>query len=235
MELQHSDPGPRPRASSTNIKGTTPLPRLTHNLLTINLHQFDDVPTGPLPTPYKSYTFNTAWTVTASGSYPVGHIGLGSAVSKPNALYGQATSETDPNPQIVAENFLFDADSLHITIDSTKTGSQNPADLELIIQGYGPCFDIVQFAGSVGGSFEQIIPTGYSFDVDLKSFGYRKQKAMSFYLWDNIVQQRIPIWIDNVVVKNWDNSLGGLPGCERCGKFYGSFCEYPKQYRDPAQ
>lgn len=183
------------------------------------------MPTGPLPVPYKSYTFNTAWTVT----------GLGSAVSSPNALYGQAPSPASPNPEIVAQNFLFDADSFHITIDSAATGTSNPADLELIIQGYGPCFDIVEFSGSVGGSFKQIIPTSYSFDVDLKTSGYRKQRGMSIYLWDNVVQQRVPFWIDNLVVKNWGNSLGGLPGCERCGKFYSWFCEYPKQYRDPAQ
>ncbi|KAL0631378.1 hypothetical protein Q9L58_009750 [Maublancomyces gigas] len=187
--------------------------------------KFDDVPQGPIPTPYKSFTFNDAWTV----------VGLESAVSKPNALYAQIASSASPNPQIVAQNFLFDADSFRITIDNTATGSQNPGDLELTIQGYGPCFDIEQFSGSVGGNFRQIIPTSYSFDVDLKTFGYRKQRGMSISVWDTPGQQRVPFWIDDVVVKNWGDSLGGLPGCERCGKFYSWFCEYPKQYRDPAQ
>lgn len=193
------------------------------------------MPAGPIPNPYKSYDFSTAWAVTASGSYPVGHPGHGSAVSHPNALYAQTPSTTSPSPAIIAQNFLFDADSFHIVIDSTATGSQTLADLELIIQGYGPCFDIVKFSGSVGGSFKQIIPTSYSFDVDLTSFGYRKQRGMSLYLWNNNAQERVPFWIDNLVVKNWGESLGGLPGCERCGKFYSWFCEYPKQYRDPAQ
>lgn len=223
--------GPEPPAQTLKVH-TTRFPQLAHNLLTTPLHQFDDVPVGPLPTPYKDYTFNTAWTVTASGSYPAGPE---AAISRPNALYGQIGGESSRNPEIIAQDFLFDADSFHITVDSTQTGSQNPADLELIIQGYGPCFDIVQFSGSVGGSFRQIIPTSYSFDVDLKTFGYRKQRAMSFYLWDNSAQKRIPFWVDNIVVKNWDKSLGGLPGCERCGKFYSWFCEYPRQFRDPAQ
>lgn len=224
-------PGPEPPAQTLKVPLTPP--QLVRNLLITTRCQFDDVPAGPIPTPYKSYTFTT-WTVTASGSYPVGHPGLLSAVSKPNALYGETSSTIIQNPTIIAQNFLFDADSFHITIDSTSTGSTNPADLELNIQGYGPCFDIVQFSGSDGGNFKQIIPTSYGFDVDLKSSGYRKQRAMSISVWDNSVQSRVPFWIDNVVVKNWGESLGGLPGCERCGKFYSWFCEYPKQYRDPA-
>lgn len=161
------------------------------------------------------------------------HPGLGAAVSKPNALYGQITSSSSPNPDVIASDFLFDADSFHITIDTTATATTNPGDLEFIIQGYGPCFDIKNYSGSVGGTFKAITPTSYSFDVDLKSFGYRKQRAMSLYLWDNVKQERIPFWIDNLVVKSWKDSLGGLPGCERCGKFYSWFCEYPRQVRVP--
>lgn len=188
----------------------------------------------PLPTPYKSYTFNTAWTVTNAKLYPANHPGLGSAVSKPNALYGDITSTTSPNPDVIAQDFLFDANSLHITIDSTATATSNPGDLELIIQGYGPCFDIARYSGSVDGTFKSLVPTSYSFDLDLTSFGYRKQRAMSFYLWDNVKQARVPFWIDDLVVRSWKDSLGGLSGCERCGKFYSWFCEYPRQVRVPA-
>lgn len=52
-------------------------------------------------------------------------------------------------------------------------------------------------------------------------------------MYDNVALKRVPFWIDNLVVHSWEGQLGGLPACERCGKFIAWHCEYPRHVRNP--